>query len=93
MSRTRTIDALLNPPKWQVRANCAGMATELFFPERGEPHTEAKAVCDACEVKVECLEFALSSAEQYGIWGGYSERARRKMRRQRRQVRLGTTAG
>jgi WhiB family redox-sensing transcriptional regulator len=69
--------------RWQERANCLGVDPDLFFPERGASTREAKAVCRGCEVRVECLEYALEHGEKFGIWGGLSERERRRVRRQR----------
>jgi WhiB family redox-sensing transcriptional regulator len=69
--------------RWQERANCLGVDPDLFFPERGASTREAKAVCGSCEVRAECLEYALDHAEKFGIWGGLSERERRRLRRQR----------
>ncbi len=68
---------------WQERSNCLGVDPDLFFPERGASTKEAKAVCAGCEVKLECLEYALAHGEKFGIWGGMSERERRRLRRQR----------
>src|SRR6478736_5262185 len=66
--------------RWQERANCLGVDPDLFFPERGASTKEAKAVCGGCEVKSECLEYALRHGEKFGIWGGMSERERRRFR-------------
>ena len=71
---------------WQSSANCLGVDPGLFFPERGESTREAKAVCDGCSVRVECLDFALDASEKFGIWGGMSERERRRLRRTRHQT-------
>jgi WhiB family transcriptional regulator, redox-sensing transcriptional regulator len=68
---------------WQSRANCMGVDPDLFFPERGASTKEAKEVCRGCVVKSECLEFALRNSEKFGIWGGMSERERRRVRRAR----------
>lgn len=68
---------------WQQRANCMGVDPDLFFPERGASTREAKAVCRGCVVREECLEYALAHGEKFGIWGGLSERERRRLRRQR----------
>lgn len=70
---------------WQEHANCLGVDPDLFFPERGASTREAKAVCAVCTVRVECLEYALGNAEKFGIWGGMSERERRRIRRLRQQ--------
>src|SRR3954465_12348161 len=69
--------------RWQEEANCLGVDPDLFFPERGASTREAKAVCRSCEVRGECLEYALAHGEKFGIWGGLSERERRRVRRQR----------
>src|SRR5215472_12287432 len=68
---------------WQSRANCMGVDPDLFFPERGASTREAKEVCRGCVVREACLEFALANGEKFGIWGGLSERERRKIRRRR----------
>jgi WhiB family redox-sensing transcriptional regulator len=68
---------------WQNYANCLGVDPDLFFPERGASTKEAKAVCRACVVREECLEYALVNGEKFGIWGGLSERERRRLRRAR----------
>lgn len=69
---------------WQDDANCLGVDPDLFFPERGASTREAKEVCRGCIVRLDCLEYALSNGEKFGIWGGLSERERRRMMRQRR---------
>jgi WhiB family redox-sensing transcriptional regulator len=68
---------------WQDLANCRGADPDLFFPERGASTRTAKGICRECSVRNECLEFAIVSSEKFGIWGGMSERERRKIRRQR----------
>jgi len=66
---------------WQERALCAETDPESFFPEKGGSTREAKRVCTACEVRAECLEYALAHDERFGIWGGMSERERRKLKK------------
>ena len=66
---------------WQERALCAQTDPEAFFPEKGGSTREAKRVCSSCEVRAECLEYALANDERFGIWGGLSERERRKLKR------------
>ncbi len=84
---TKLIEALvLDKLSWQDFANCSGADQDLFFPERGASTRKAKAICGACTVKGECLEFAITQGERFGIWGGLSERERRKIRRQRSLV-------
>ena len=68
---------------WQDFANCLGVDPDLFFPERGASTREAKEVCRGCVVRGDCLESALQHSEKVGIWGGMSERERRRIRRQR----------
>ncbi len=68
---------------WQLQANCLGVDPDLFFPERGASTREAKEVCRGCVVKDDCLEYALANGEKFGIWGGMSERERRRIRRAR----------
>lgn len=68
---------------WQERALCAQTDPEAFFPEKGGSTREAKKVCGACEVRAECLEYALTRNEAFGIWGGLSERQRRALKRTR----------
>jgi WhiB family redox-sensing transcriptional regulator len=70
-----------DPPEWQDRALCAQTDPEAFFPEKGGSTREAKRICLGCEVKAECLEYALANDERFGIWGGMSERERRRLRR------------
>jgi WhiB family transcriptional regulator, redox-sensing transcriptional regulator len=66
---------------WQEQALCAQTDPEAFFPEKGGSTREAKRICVGCEVKAECLEYALGSDERFGIWGGLSERERRRLKR------------
>lgn len=66
---------------WQGKARCLEVDPEIFFPERGGSSKSARAVCKQCEVRLECLRYALRNREQFGIWGGTSERERRKLRK------------
>lgn len=67
---------------WQDKALCAETDPDAFFPERGGSTREAKRVCRSCEVRAECLEYALGhEVGQFGVWGGMSERERRRLRR------------
>jgi WhiB family redox-sensing transcriptional regulator len=71
---------------WQELGACVGIEVNLFFPERGGSTTEAKEVCRGCVVRETCLEYALSNGEKFGIWGGLSERERRRVRKARAQA-------
>jgi WhiB family redox-sensing transcriptional regulator len=66
---------------WQTDALCAQTDPEAFFPEKGGSTRDAKKVCGACNVKAQCLEYALANDERFGIWGGLSERERRRLRK------------
>ena len=67
--------------QWQERSLCAQTDPEAFFPEKGGSTREAKRVCLSCDVRVECLEYALENDERFGIWGGLSERERRRVKK------------
>ena len=67
--------------EWQERALCAQTDPEAFFPEKGGSTREAKRICLGCEVRDACLEYALAHDERFGIWGGLSERERRRLKR------------
>src|SRR6185312_9107980 len=67
--------------RWQDRALCAQTDPEAFFPEKGGSTREAKRICTTCTVRAECLEYALGNDERFGIWGGLSERERRRLKR------------
>jgi len=68
-------------PEWHERALCAQTDPEAFFPEKGGSTREAKKICTGCEVRAECLSYALAHDERFGIWGGLSERERRRLKR------------
>ena len=66
---------------WQADALCAQTDPEAFFPEKGGSTRDAKRICTTCDVRDQCLEYALQNDERFGIWGGLSERERRKLKR------------
>ena len=70
-----------NALAWQSDALCAQTDPEAFFPEKGGSTRDAKKICASCEVRAQCLEYALQNDERFGIWGGLSERERRKLRK------------
>ncbi|MDA8312001.1 MAG: WhiB family transcriptional regulator [Actinomycetota bacterium] len=71
---------------WRKRAACRGIDVEIFFPETEDADVEAaKAVCETCPVREACLEHALAHREREGVWGGTTERERRRILRQRRK--------
>lgn len=77
----RLLPLIPSDQDWQERALCAQTDPEAFFPEKGGSTREAKRICSGCEVRAECLEYALTHDERFGIWGGLSERERRRLRR------------
>jgi WhiB family redox-sensing transcriptional regulator len=82
--RGKLIEALaVGELSWQDYANCRGADADLFCPERGATTRKAKAICTACDVKSQCLDYAIINGEKFGIWGGMSERERRRVRRLR----------
>lgn len=72
-------DLLGTTPEWQERALCSQTDPEMFFPEKGGSPQSAKRICARCDVKAECLEYALSFEVRFGIWGGLTERERRRI--------------
>ncbi|HSJ46639.1 MAG TPA: WhiB family transcriptional regulator [Euzebyales bacterium] len=71
----------IEPVPWAEEAKCLNADPDVFFPEKGGSTREAKRICAECAVRVECLEYALEHDERFGIWGGMSERERRKLKR------------
>lgn len=71
---------------WRDLGACRGLDPEIFFPETDDESDVAKAICDECDVRIACLEHALASREKVGVWGGTTERERRRIVRQRRRT-------
>jgi len=71
---------------WMTRARCANTHPSHFFPSDGVGVELAKQACAGCPVLEQCLEYALTHRVEHGVWGGCSERQRRRIRRQRREV-------
>ncbi|WP_223848155.1 WhiB family transcriptional regulator [Bifidobacterium tissieri] len=67
---------------WQHKALCAQTDPEAFFPEKGGSTRDAKRVCAQCEVREQCLKWAIDHDERFGIWGGMSERERRRYKKE-----------
>ncbi len=76
----------MNHP-WHHAAACRGLDPQIFYPLEDDLAGEAaaKAVCGECVVREACLEHALGRREKDGIWGGATERERRRIIRQRRR--------
>ena len=71
---------------WRELGACRGLEPSIFFPEDDASAEDAKAVCASCGVRVACLEHALTIREKQGVWGGATERERRRIIRQRRRT-------
>ena len=73
----------MDPTPWMEYALCAQTDPEEFFPEKGGSTRAARRVCESCPVRWDCLAWSLDARERYGIWGGATERDRRRMIRKR----------
>jgi WhiB family redox-sensing transcriptional regulator len=83
---------MLTPPtlthidaSWRRHGACRGLDPDMFFPQTDEEAGPAKAVCAGCGVRERCLDHALGYRERDGVWGGMTERERRRIIRQRRR--------
>jgi WhiB family redox-sensing transcriptional regulator len=74
--------------EWTAEAKCRDMDPAVFFPSDGIGVQAAQRICFDCPVKSPCLEYALADRVDHGVWGGTSERERRRILRQRRIARL-----
>ena len=86
---TSIVDATWNNLDWRLRSACTDVDTNLFFPvgltgDAIDQTNLAKAICRECPVQSQCLEFALRTTQDYGVWGGRTEDERRAIRRSRR---------
>ena len=71
---------------WMANGNCAHEPPSTFFPSDGVGVEVARKICGTCPVKEHCLEYALRNGEKFGIWGGMSERERRRILKRRRDL-------
>ena len=71
---------------WRQKAACRGVDPDIFYPVSDDDAGAAKAICAGCPVREACLEYALANRERDGVWGGATERERRRMIRQRRRT-------
>ncbi|CAN5660223.1 hypothetical protein BH18ACT3_BH18ACT3_15220 [soil metagenome] len=71
--------------EWRMLGACRGLDASIFYPDEDDDTEVAKEVCAACDVRTACLEHALMNREKVGIWGGATERERRRIIRQRRR--------
>lgn len=66
---------------WQQDALCAQVGGDAWYPEKGESTLAARIICLDCPIRTTCLREALDRDERFGVWGGYSERQRRRLKR------------
>ena len=97
MALAWTLPEVSKPDEWRLHASCRSTDPDLFFPvgttgQALEQIDHAKAVCDVCPAKTPCLEFALATNQDSGVWGGTSEEERRVLRRQWVRQRRAATA-
>ena len=72
----------INNHQWQDNAECSNHPHEVFFIEMGESARPAKSICSECSVSFDCLLDSLQFGDRYGIFGGYTERERRVVKRE-----------
>jgi WhiB family redox-sensing transcriptional regulator len=70
---------------WRLKGACRGLDPAIFYPPSDEEAGQAKTICATCPVREACLEYALTNREHDGVWGGATEKERRRMIRQRRK--------
>jgi WhiB family redox-sensing transcriptional regulator len=80
------VDEVPEQYAWMMQGRCRGASPTEFFPSDGLGVEAAQRVCAVCTVKAECLEYALEHRIEHGVWGGASERERRRILRRRRDL-------
>ncbi|GAA1858197.1 hypothetical protein GCM10009836_42980 [Pseudonocardia ailaonensis] len=75
-------------PDWRAVASCREIPADLYFPDEGDSAKSVKAICNSCEVRLDCLAHALVQREAYGIWGGLTGRERNRLARDFRRAGL-----
>ena len=81
-----TLITTYDPDDWRLQAACRDLDTAIFFPDSDDGAASAKAVCASCPVRDACLEFALVTRQDDGVWGGLDETERRRVRRRRQEA-------
>ena len=88
LNRNRNVSDILasisTRPRWHVDAPCSQADPEAWFPEKGGSTADAKKICAGCDVREQCLQWALDNEERFGVWGGHSERERRHILAERK---------
>ena len=79
---------LLSDLEWRAEANCSTFDPDLWFAPGALEHKEAKRICRSCPVRRECLAYALETPVDHGVWGGMTERERRRYRRRQESISL-----
>ena len=72
--------------EWRTLGACRGLDPGIFYPDEDDAALAAKEICERCGVRAACLEHALARREKVGVWGGRTERERRRILRQRRRT-------
>lgn len=72
---------------WMEEALCAQTDPDIFYPEKGGSTAPATSVCANCQVRSECLEYAVTNDIRHGIWGGTSDNDRKRLSRERKAAR------
>ncbi len=80
----RDLEDLAMDTSWMAKGKCRELPPELFFPSDGVGVEVAKKICMTCKVRSTCLEYAIANHIDHGVWGGASERERRRIARARR---------
>lgn len=74
-------EGLLRPQDWMAYAACKETFPDAFYPEKGDPAKLAKKTCARCDVREQCLQYALDNDERLGIWGGLGSKERSRIQR------------
>ncbi|MFE4834474.1 WhiB family transcriptional regulator [Arthrobacter sp. NPDC056691] len=82
-SRTPQSPDFVDDPSWREDALCAQVDPELFFPEKGQPSRDAKKICSTCDVREQCLQWAMTANQRHGVWGGLTARERSRLAQSR----------
>jgi WhiB family redox-sensing transcriptional regulator len=73
---------VLEERPWAVFAACRGIDSDLFFPLTKDQEAHALTICGTCTVLDDCLDYALGAGERFGVWGGTTEKQRRRLTRE-----------
>lgn len=74
-------EELLYADLWRKEALCVGQPLTIFFPESAESNLPAKRICQECPVRIDCLDYAVATSQDFGIWAGTTSEERKKIRR------------